>query len=198
MRSTLDHLQRIFIEPPQSYDTAIHHKSRLLSIFLLVMIFIFTGVDVTYVLTVPGYVVPWYGYVFLLISYALNRWRYYKIASGLVVFMFPAVIFFSIFSGQANNPVASLSFLVLGLIVASILLSPRGVVLLAFVNFLGILMLPRLLPQAFPGLSVIIGPLAVLTISAALLLISMWHRDQVESDRRGLLRESEQPYRLVS
>jgi len=198
MRSTLDHLQRIFIEPPQSYDTAIHHKSRLLSIFLLVMIFIFTGVDVTYVLTVPGYVVPWYGYVFLLISYALNRWRYYKIASGLVVFMFPAVIFFSIFSGQANNPVASLSFLVLGLIVASILLSPRGVVLLAFVNLLGILMLPRLLPQAFPGLSVIIGPLAVLTISAALLLISMWHRDQVESDRRALLRESEERYRLVS
>ena len=198
MRSTVDHLQRIFIEPPQSYDTAIHHKSRLLSIFLLVMIFIFTGVDVTYVLTVPGYVVPWYGYVFLLISYALNRWRYYKIASGLVVFMFPAVIFFSIFSGQANNPVASLSFLVLGLIVASILLSPRGVVLLAFVNLLGILMLPRLLPQAFPGLSVIIGPLAVLTISAALLLISMWHRDQVESDRRALLRESEERYRLVS
>ena len=198
MRSTVDHLQRIFIEPPLSYDTAIHHKSRLLSIFLLVMIFIFTGVDITYVLTVPGYAVPWYGYVFLLISYALNRWRYYKIASGLVVFMFPAVIFFSIFSGQANNPVASLSFLVLGLIVASILLSPRGVVLLAFVNFLGILMLPRLLPQAFPGLSVIIGPLAVLTISAALLLISMWHRDQVESDRRALLRESEERYRLVS
>jgi len=198
MRSTVDHLQRIFIEPPQSYDTAIHHKSRLLSIFLLVMIFIFTGVDITYVLTVPGYAVPWYGYVFLLVSYALNRWRYYKIASGLVVFMFPAVIFFSIFSGQANNPVASLSFLVLGLIVASILLSPRGVVLLAFVNFLGILMLPRLLPQAFPGLSVIIGPLAVLTISAALLLISMWHRDQVESDRRALLRESEERYRLVS
>ena len=198
MRSTVDHLQRIFIEPPQSYDTAIHHKSRLLSIFLLVMIFIFTGVDITYVLTVPGYAVPWYGYVFLLVSYALNRWRYYKIASGLVVFMFPAVIFFSIFSGQANNPVASLSFLVLGLIVASILLSPRGVVLLAFVNLLGILMLPRLLPQAFPGLSVIIGPLAVLTISAALLLISMWHRDQVESDRRALLRESEERYRLVS
>jgi hypothetical protein len=61
-----------------------------------------------------------------------------KIASGLVVFMFPAVIFFSIFSGQANNPVASLSFLVLGLIVASILLSPRGVVILAFVNLFGI------------------------------------------------------------
>lgn len=197
MRSTLDHLQRIFIGTPQSYDTTIRHKSRLLSIFLLVMIFIFTGVDITYVLTVPGYAVPWYGYVFLLISYALNRWLYYKIAAGLVVFMFPVVIFFSIFSGQAHHPVVSLSFLVLGLIVASILLSPRGVVLLALVNLFGILMLPRLMPQAFPDLSVIVGPLAVLAISATLLLISMWHRDLVESDRQALLRLSEERYRML-
>ena len=197
IRSTLNNLYRIFIEPPQSYDTAIHHKSRLLSIFLLVMIFIFTAVDITYVLTVPGYTVPWYGYVFLLISYALNRWRYYSIAAGLVVFMFPAVIFFSIFSGQANNPVVSLSFLVLGLIVASILLSPRGVVFLAFVNLFGILLLSRLMPRAFPDFSVMIVPLAVLTISAALLLISMWHRDQVESDRQALLRLSEERYRML-
>ena len=104
MRSALDHLQKILIEPPQSYDTAIRHKSRLLSIFLLVMIFIFTAVDVSYVLTVPGYSVPWYGYIFLLTSFALNRWGYYKIAAGLVVFMFPAVIFFSILSGQVNDP----------------------------------------------------------------------------------------------
>ncbi len=197
IRSTLNTLYRIFIEPPQSYDTAIHHKSRLLSIFLLVMIFVFTAVDVTYVMTVPGYTVPWYGYVFLLISYVLNRWQYYSIAAVLVVFMFPAVIFFSIFSGQANNPVVSLSFLVLGLIVASILLSPRGVVFLAFVNLFGILLLLRLMPQTFPNFSVIIVPLAALTISAALLLISMWHRDQVESDRQALLRLSEERYRML-
>ena len=197
MRSALDHLQQIFIEPPQSYDTAIRQKSRLLSIFLLVMIFIFTAVDVTYVVTVPGYSVPWYGYIFLLISYVFNRWGYYNIASGLVVFMFPAVIFLSIFSGQANAPVVSLSFLVLGLIVASILLSARGVVLLAFVNMVGILLLPRLLPQSFPNFSVIISQLAVLTISAVLVIISMRHRDQLESDRQTLLRLSEERYRML-
>jgi len=197
MRSALDHLQQIFIEPPQSYDTAIRQKSRLLSIFLLVMIFIFTAVDVTYVVTVPGYSVPWYGYIFLLISYVFNRWGYYNIASGLVVFMFPAVIFLSIFSGQANAPVVSLSFLVLGLIVASILLSARGVVLLAFVNLVGILLLPRLLPQSFPNFSVIISQLAVLTISAVLVIISMRHRDQLESDRQTLLRLSEERYRML-
>ena len=197
IRSTLNTLQRIFIEPPQIYDTAIRHKSRLLSIFLLVMMFIFTSLDITYVLTVPGYTVPWYGYVFLLISYALNRWRYYKVAAGLVVFMFPAVIFFSIFSGQSNEPAVSLSFLVLGLIVASILLSAQGVVLLAMGNMIGTLLLPRLIPQVFPDFSVIISPLAVLTIGAALVLISMRHRDQVESDRQALLRQSEERYRML-
>ena len=197
MRSALDHLQKILIEPPQSYDTAIRHKSRLLSIFLLVMIFIFTAVDVSYVLTVPGYSVPWYGYIFLLTSFALNRWGYYKIAAGLVVFMFPAVIFFSILSGQVNDPVVSLSFLVPGLILASILLSVRGVVLVAFVNMVGILLLPRLLPQSFPNFSVIISQLAVLTISAVLVIISMRHRDRVETDRQALLRLSEERYRML-
>ena len=197
IRSTLNHLRQFFIEPPQSYDTDIRHKSRLLSIFLLVMIFIFTAVDVTYVVTVPSYTVPWYGYLFLLISYGLNRLGYYKIASWLIVFMFPAVIFFSIFSGQVNASVVSLSFLVPGLIVASILLSARGVVLLAFFNMVGILLLPRLLPQSFPNFSVIISQLAVLTISAVLVIISMYHRDQVESDRQALLRLSEERYRML-
>ncbi|HVF26382.1 MAG TPA: PAS domain S-box protein, partial [Anaerolineales bacterium] len=195
--STIDQLLRIFIEPLHSYDTAIRHKSRLLSIFLVVMIFIFTAVDITYVLTVPGYTVPWYGYIFLLISYVFNRWGYYNIASVLIVFMFPAVIFFSILSGQANNPVVSLSLLVLGLIVASSLLTARGVVLLALINLFGILMLSRLLPQAFPDAGVIIVPLAVLTISAVLLLVSIHHRDQLEFDRRALLRLSEERYRML-
>ncbi|HVF24948.1 MAG TPA: hypothetical protein VNA23_03615, partial [Anaerolineales bacterium] len=194
IRSTLNHLRQFFIEPSRNYDTAIRHKSRLLSIFLIVIIFVFTVVDVTYVMTVPGYSVPWYGYIFLLISYAFNRWGYYNIASVLIVFMFPAVIFFSILSGQANNPVVSLSLLVLGLIVASILLTARGVVLLVVINLLGILMLSRLLPQAFPDAGVIIVPLAVLTISAVLLLVSIHHRDQLEFDRRALLRLSEERY----
>ena len=197
IRHTLEHLQRIFVEPLQSYDTATRHKSRLLSIFLLVMIFIFTVVDVAYVITVPGYSVPWYGYIILLISYALNRWGYYNIAAGLVVFMFPGVIFFSILSGQANNPVVSLSLLVLGLIVASILLTARGVVFLASVNLFGILMLSVLVPQTFSDSSVIIVPLAVLTIGAALLLVSMHHRDHLESDRQALLRLSEERYRML-
>ena len=118
-----------------------------LQFFLLVMIFVFAGVDITYVLTVPGYVVPWYGYVFLLAAYLLNRLPYYTVSAWLVVLMFPVVVFSTILSGESNAPAVTLGFLVLGLIVGSILLSQRGVLLLAIGNALGILSLLRLAPR---------------------------------------------------
>ena len=173
------------------------HKSRLLSAFLLVMIFIFAGLDATYVLTVPGYAVPWYGYVFLLTAYALNRTRYYKAAAGLVVFMFPAVIFSSIFTGAANVPAVTLGFLVLGLIVGSILLTQRGIMFLALTDALGILFLPRLVPQVFPNFSSIVSPFAIFAIGTALILISMRHRDGIENDRQAELHDSEERLRLA-
>ena len=82
------------------------------------------------------------------------------------------------------------------MIVASILLSAQGVVLLAFVNMVGILYC-AVAPSILSNFSVIISQLAVLTISAALLIISMRHRDQVESDRQALLRLSEERYRML-
>ena len=195
--SALKRLQRVLIEPPPGYDIATLHKSRLLSAFLLVMMFVFAGLDTTYVLTVPGYTIPWYGYVFLLTAYALNRMRRYHAASGLVVAMFPAVIFSSIIRGEATIPAVSLGFLVLGLIVGSILLTQRGVMLLTVVNTVGILLLPRIIPQVFPRFSFIISPLAIFVIGAALILISMRHRDQIERARQAELRDSEERLRLA-
>ncbi len=195
--SALKRLQHVLIEPPQGYDIATLHKSRLLSAFLLVMIFIFASLDTTYALTIPGYTIPWYGYVFLLTAYVLNRTRYYHAASGLIVAMFPAVIFSSIIRGEATVPAVSLGFLVLGLIVSSILLTQRGVMLLAVVNAVGILLLPRIIPQVFHHFSFIISPLAIFVIGAALILISMRHRDQIEMDRQAELHDSEERLRLA-
>lgn len=197
IQPTLQRLSQLLIEPPPEYEAAIRRKSRLLSIFLLVMIAIFSVVDLVLVRFVPGYVVPWYGYVFLLAAYILNRLRYYAVSAGLVVFMFPAVIFFSILRGDVNDPAVSLGFLMVGLIVASIFLSQRGVLILAIGNSVGIFLLPHLAPQFFPEISSIIIPLAIVLISSALVLISMWHRDQVEADRQALLRQSGERYRML-
>jgi len=196
-RSFLKQLKHILIEPYPAYDVATHHKSRLLSAFLLVMIFIFASLDAAYVMTVPGYAVPWYGYVFLLTAYALNRLPYFKISAGLVIIMFPVVIFSTILSGDSNVPAVSLGFLVLGLIVGSILFSQTGIIILATINISGVLILPYLVPQTFPDFSSIISPLAILVIGTALLVISMRHRDQIEIARQAELRDSDDRLRLA-
>jgi len=195
--SMLKNLQRILIEPLYDSDSGTLRKSRLLSAFLLVMIIVFAGLDMFSIRTIPGYVIPWYGYVFLLTAYALNRKRYYKISAQLVALMFPVTIFSAILMGEANTPTVSLGFLVLGLIVGSILLTQGSVMLLAVGNTIGILLLPRLIPQIVPDFSSIITPLAIFSIGAALVLISMRHRDQIEEDRQRELRASEAQYRML-
>lgn len=197
MRSLLHHLSQRLIEPPAGYEPARRLKSRLLSIFLLVMIFIFGIVDGFSLLTVPNYQVPWYGYVFLLTAYVLNRLPYYRISAALVVFMFPVVIFASVNSSRAGESVLSLGFLIVGLIAASILLPWQGVLVLAICDISGVLFLPRLAPDWFPDGTSIIIPVAVLLIGTIVLLVSMWHRDQLEADRQGLLRQSEERYRML-
>src|SRR5690349_6676904 len=122
-RSAIEFLDQWLIEPRNPYDAAIQRKSRLLSTLLLVMILVFISLDTVYVLTIPGYAVPWYGYVFLFSAYALNRFGYYTVSAYLVMGMFPVVVFISILTGDATSATENLSYLILGLIVGSILLS---------------------------------------------------------------------------
>ena len=197
VRAALQRLRQVLVEPPPVYAVDVQHKSRLLSIFLLLMIVIFAGVDAAYVLTVPGYAVPWYGYLFLLTAYLLNRLPYYHVSAWLVLIMFPIVIFSTILNDEANDPGVSLGFLMLGLVIASILLSIRGVFFLALVNSAGIFLLLWLAPRSFPEFSSIVAPLAIFMIGSALLLVSMRHRDRVEADRQALLRQSEVRYRML-
>ncbi|MEP6895035.1 MAG: PAS domain-containing protein [Chloroflexota bacterium] len=196
-RSPLRRLQQILIEPSSGYDIATRHKSRLLSIFLLVMICIFLFVDTVLVLTIPNYEVPWFGYGFLFTAYILNRLPYYRASATLVMVMFPVVVFATILSGASPLPSESLGYLVLGLIVGSILLSQAGVISWAVINIMGVIALPYLAPQIFPDFSSLVVPLAVLTIGSVLIIISMRHRDGVERDRQAELRDNEERLRLA-
>ncbi len=123
--------QKLLQPHPSIKDIALQKKSLLLSIFLLVFIFIFAGVDIAYLLTVPGYAPPWYGYVFLFGSFALNRTGKYRLASALTISMFPIVVFSNVVSGDSPNPLATLNYLVLSIILGSILLQKRFLLLLA-------------------------------------------------------------------
>ncbi|HQU36472.1 MAG TPA: PAS domain S-box protein, partial [Anaerolineales bacterium] len=192
-------LQEAFIEPPQiAEDIALRHKSRLLNIFLLIMIVIFMGVDGYYLASIPGYQPPWYGYVFLVGSYVVNRAGFYRASALSILIMFPVVIFINIVSGTSSSPVTTIYYLIPGLILAGILLSLKLTILFAVVEAAILLSIPFAAPQSFADFESIIGPLSAFLISAVLVLVSISHRNRVEAERREILRRSEERYRLIS
>jgi PAS domain S-box-containing protein len=194
------HFKRILqtlIEPaPDFRDVALRHKSRLLAIFLLIMTAIFMLVDTQRSLTIPEYHVPWYGYLFLGTAYILNRTQHYVLAAALTLSMFPLVVFATPWS-DAPSTINTLNYLVLGILLASIFFSVRGLAIIAAVNIVGMLLLAILVPVAIPTFTRIVTPLAVNTIGAALALVFMRHRDQVERGRQAELRTSEERLRLA-
>jgi len=191
-------LQRALIEPAAVLnDMALRHKSRLLAILLLTLIALFLLVDIIRILTTPGYNPPWYGYLLFGSAYALNRTCHYRLAAGLLIAAFPMIIFTVIL----NDPVVGLSrtvqYLVLSLFLASIFLSWRGLAVLATLNNVGMLLLPILMPVAIPTHILIVTPLAVNTVGAALALLFMRHRDQLERDRQAEQDASAQRFRAL-
>ena len=191
-------LQGVFIEPPSHLkDVALRYKSRLLGLFLLAMIVVFLVVDTVYLATVPDYQPPWYGYIFLVGSYLLNRSGRYSIAAFLTIAMFPIVILASNISGEASNPLTILYYLIPGLILGGILLPIYETASFALIEIAVILSMPYLAPDAFEDFSAVIGPLSAMVISAVLVLISMKARDQIEADRQAKLRDSEERLRLA-
>lgn len=193
----LDRLVCYLVEPSDTIsDVAIRHKSRLLAYFLLGMMVVFAVLDTVQLLTVPGYVVPWYGYVFLLTAYALNRTRLYTWAAGLTMVMFPTVVFAMVSGGTTVDPVRTMGYLILGLMAGSILLPILGTMILATVNIAGILFVPVFAPNP-PTRNALLDLLAQNVIAAVLSIVFIRHRDQVEHERQAQLRAAEQRYRSI-
>ena len=114
-------------------DNVLRRKSQLLAAFLLVLFVLFGALDIVYYLH-PNYRITSQsimGYLFLAVSYTLTRRGRYGLAATLTMAMFPMVLFSEVISNNSNNPVVTLSFLVLSLLLASILLSARGTALMA-------------------------------------------------------------------
>ncbi|MCC6499450.1 MAG: PAS domain S-box protein [Anaerolineales bacterium] len=194
----LNRLQKVFIEPPGFIqNVTVRHNSRLLNIFLLIMIVVFLGVDGIFLATTPGYLPPWYGYLFLIGSYALNRAGRYGISSLLTMTMFPLVIFTDIASGEANSPIVALYYLIPGLILASIFLPFRLTMFFAAVELLLVASMPLVARTIFADFASVIGPFSGLLISAVIISISIYHRDRMEATRQARLRKSEEDYRAI-
>ena len=178
-------------------DPSARRRTRLLAAFLLVLVVVFGVVDLTGLLTVPGYAPPWYGYLFFAAAGLLNRFGRYTAAAGVALAMFPVVILGMLLDGSPSRPELSLVYLAPGVLLASILLSARGTALFAAFSLAAVLATPFLVPEAVPSPRAIVVPLALVATTAGLALVSILHRDRLERDRQAELRDSEERLRLA-
>jgi signal transduction histidine kinase len=117
------------------------------------------------------------------VIYALSRTKYYTIVVVLTIGLVDISIFALAVSQREAFNATSLNFLVVGVLVSSMLLSIRGTAYVSALTVLGMLLLPLLVPK-LPNITL---PVGFVLMTSTLLLVFIWHRDQLEADRRSEL-----------
>ena len=176
-------------------DDAAPRQGRLLSTFLLLVLAVCGTADLISNLSRPGSLIPPYVYGFLIVGFVLNRVGRHAAAAALTLAMFPVVTFMRVLSG--SDPSLTFTFLVIGTIAASLLLDRRSAVLFDVACFTFLVLTPWLMPEQVPGWRTILAAAILLAIGSGLSIILVIHREEVERDRQGALRASEERLRLA-
>lgn len=171
-------------------DSGQRRRARWLAGLVVLMIGAFGTLDAFYLLTRPGYVPPWYGYVLLWTSYALVRSGRYTAGALLVLSMNPLVVFALVGTGASASPLTTLSFLVLGIMLASVLVPVGAVVVLTALDAIGVVVLGLVRENAVGGFGTLIGPLVLVVIAGGIAGVGAMLRERIEEDRRETLRQA--------
>ncbi|MCP4139272.1 MAG: HD domain-containing protein [Chloroflexi bacterium] len=126
----------------------------------------------------------------MIILYSISRTEYAKLASILMIVMFPINIYANILSGTSLSIAATLNFLIPSYILISIWFSIVSITIFGLLNAAFMLTLPYLVPEIVPKLSIILGPLAVSVIVMVLLVVAKKHHNQIEIARQLELRSA--------
>ena len=183
-------LKRALQPHPSLSDPEVRRQSWLLGVSITVLTLLFVCVDSVLLIRVAGYRPPWFGYVTLATTLALNRSGHYRVAGALAVAMFPAVVFKIVYSGS-TLPYLSLSFLAIGPMLGAIFLPIWGVALLTIANVCGIALVPLFVTGLVGRTPELLGPLAANAMVGILAALYMVHRNALEADRRRALQESQ-------
>jgi light-regulated signal transduction histidine kinase (bacteriophytochrome) len=105
----------------------------------------------------------------------------------LTLAMVPAVAFGLVASGQSASPRTTLSFLVLGIMLSSVLLPVWAVALLTLFDLAGIVALRILFPLLPGGGDATIGPGVLVAIAGGIACVGALLHQRVEQDRRDAL-----------
>lgn len=189
---------RFLIEPPPNViDLQQRRQTRLLSALLLIIIVSGSISGLTQLIVVPGFQSTFnviaVGVAVLIGAYILTRTKYYLVAA-LIASMTPSI---ASYAGLVNNTSdqSAFVFMLVSVLLSGILLNRWFTFGIAVLNLLGLALLPAIQP-AWADTS-LAGPISFHVIIPALILIAMWHRDVVESDRQEELRARELKFRAI-
>ena len=143
----------------------------------------------------PGPVAGSTAILFLILAYVLARVGFYRSAACIAIGTTSLVALAMALFNPGNAFVYA--FLFIGIFLAGLLFSERGVWLAATFNLLGVVWVLPALGASAPAADPVIVP-AFLIMLSALLLLSIRHRDAVERTRRAELALSEDRFRTLA
>jgi putative nucleotidyltransferase with HDIG domain len=181
-------LRRLLVEPSAAIqDPVQRRKARLLAIFVLCLFVLFLSINISYLIAVPGYRVPaadMLGYLAMALIYAFSRTRFTTVGVVILLLMFPLNVFGNVLEGTSLNVASTLAYLLPSYVLASIFLGAVGTAIFGYGTSLGLLALLVLAPRQEPSLATVLGPLGACVVTVTLCIISIFNRDQIESDRQ--------------
>ena len=181
-------LFRLFLEPhPRLTDPRHRATAGLFAGCLLTLIVLFASYDAFLSATRPGYQPPWMGYVLMISAYALLRSGLYVVAAGMTLCMFPLVAFGLVVSGHSTNPVATLTFPVLSILLATLLLDAVGTAAIGMLTSILVVLTTAVDAPGRMPFATVSGPLLVNVLGTAIGVVSIVHRNRLERERRRVL-----------
>ncbi len=154
-------------------------SARLLASCILVLIVVFSALDVLLVKMRPGYIPPVQGYLFLLFAYGLSRTRRYRWGAIATTLMFPLVAVSLALSGKAAQG-QPLVYALLAPFFASLFLGVRGATTFALLTPLAVGSVPALLGLPFDDF---FDAIAANVIAGLIAVSYSVHRDWIERRR---------------
>jgi PAS domain S-box-containing protein len=192
------------VEPANSlHEPEARLNARLLAALLLALgCMAFLGAFVISITAYPtstawllwGTVIP------LLGAYALSRTKYYKWAAALGIFIFSLIPYITIAlvapELRSNLVFLSLAWLTLPILLTSLFFSTRITAAYAGLINLSIVLLPALIPNV--DRTAVNAALGLILTVSVLVVVLMYHREQIERSRQAALAESEARYRRLA
>ena len=192
------------IEPASSLNQSeARLNARLLAVLLLallLMVLVGAFVIASTVQPLNASLALWGVAIPLVVAYALSRTRHYRLGAALSIFVFSLIPYAAIAltATQLTSEILflSLAWLNLPVLLTSLFFSIRITAVYAVLINLSILLIPVLFPNV-DRTAVYTAFGLVLTVSI-LIVVLMYHREQIERSRQATLIESEARYRRLA